>query len=225
MSPSENIGKKSIIIVGAGLSGLQAANILLNDPSAKLFDLRVLEASGRIGGRLSTKKPWGVLLDYGMAISLLAMSLMVTGASYIHGTEENPLTQLVEAVQSTFIPRHRSDLRVYYDQHGVSSSQSESSLIYRKVSEYSDAASLHSRTNVVDRNTSVGSFYKSMIARDTELRTQTLRRLVSNGLENLSHSAGCDLDQLSLKYYWTDDDLPVLSATLCLTTLGGSSFY
>jgi len=57
--------KISIVIVGAGISGLQAAHTLLKHPAAKSFDVTVLEASDRIGGRVHTESPWGFPLDYG----------------------------------------------------------------------------------------------------------------------------------------------------------------
>jgi translation elongation factor EF-Ts len=142
--------------------------------------------------------------------------LISVGASYIHGTEENPLAKLAEAVHSTLIPRHRSDLRIYYDQEGKATTQHESKVIYEKVSQYSDEASLYSRRNVVDKSTSVGNFYDNCITSDPALSTESIRRMVASGLENLSHSAGCDLDQLSLKYYWTDDDLPVILYDACV---------
>jgi monoamine oxidase len=56
--------KKSIIIVGAGIAGLQAAHTLLTR-AATSFDVTVLEASDRIGGRVNTKWQWGPPLDYG----------------------------------------------------------------------------------------------------------------------------------------------------------------
>jgi polyamine oxidase len=62
---TQSTPKKSIIIVGAGISGLQAARTLLTHPAATSFDVTVLEASDRIGGRVHTKWQWGPPLDYG----------------------------------------------------------------------------------------------------------------------------------------------------------------
>ena len=55
----------SIIIVGAGISGLQAANTFLAHPASKSLDITILEGSERIGGRVHTKSDWGFPLDYG----------------------------------------------------------------------------------------------------------------------------------------------------------------
>jgi polyamine oxidase len=61
----ESTSKKTIIIVGAGVSGLQAAYTLLNHPSANSFDITVLEARDRVGGRVCTRHDWGFPLDFG----------------------------------------------------------------------------------------------------------------------------------------------------------------
>jgi monoamine oxidase len=207
MTTQSTSSKKSIIIVGAGISGLQAAHTLLTHPAANLFNVIVLEASDRIGGRVNTKWQWGFPLDYGTPPRVYY--LISIGASYIHGTEENPLTHIAKAVGATLIPRKSSDQRLYFDHDGVAAGSSDSRLIYRKISEYADAALEFSREHSIDKDTTVGSFFNQRIKEDVELTTDAIRRMVSSGVEMLSHSAGCDLDKLSLKYYWTDDDLPV----------------
>ncbi|MEM7242018.1 MAG: FAD-dependent oxidoreductase [Pseudomonadota bacterium] len=69
----------SVAIVGAGVSGLTAALWL----SEEGYDVTVFEARDRIGGRVWTDHRLGVPLDL--------------GASWIHGTDGNPLTNLAEA--------------------------------------------------------------------------------------------------------------------------------
>lgn len=75
----KGLGKKSVIVVGAGVSGLAAAQILrLNG-----FDVIVLEARDRIGGRIFTDRE-----SLGIPIEL--------GASWIHGITGNPLYKLTQ---------------------------------------------------------------------------------------------------------------------------------
>jgi monoamine oxidase len=58
--------KKTIAIIGAGVSGLQAARTILTHPSAAAYNVIIFEARNRIGGRVDTKRKWEVPLDYGL---------------------------------------------------------------------------------------------------------------------------------------------------------------
>lgn len=69
---------KTIIIVGAGISGLAAAKKL----KEKGFNVIVLEAQDKVGGRLRTNRSLGIAFD--------------EGASWIHGINGNPITSLAQ---------------------------------------------------------------------------------------------------------------------------------
>jgi len=60
--------KKTIAIVGAGVSGLQAARTILTSPNAISYNVIIFEARDRIGGRVNTKWDWGFPLDFGILI-------------------------------------------------------------------------------------------------------------------------------------------------------------
>lgn len=77
VSDAEPTGKK-VIIIGAGISGLAAAKKLKEEG----FEVVVLEAQEKIGGRLRTNRSLGVAFD--------------EGASWIHGTSRNPITKLAK---------------------------------------------------------------------------------------------------------------------------------
>lgn len=72
-------GHQKIGIVGAGIAGLVAAHTL----SAAGCDVHVIEARDRIGGRIWSDRSLGTACDL--------------GASWLHGTDGNPLTEVTQA--------------------------------------------------------------------------------------------------------------------------------
>ncbi|OBK23267.1 monoamine oxidase [Mycobacterium asiaticum] len=82
-SPPDN---KSVLVIGAGMAGLAAARSL-HDAG---WPVRVIEARNRIGGRVHTDRDWGVPLEM--------------GASWIHGTTNNPLLALADQAHAQLAP-------------------------------------------------------------------------------------------------------------------------
>jgi phytoene dehydrogenase-like protein len=74
----KKIPKKKIIIVGAGIAGLAACTRLIEYG----FDVTIMEARDRCGGRIWTNNTLGI--PFGL------------GASWIHGAEGNPIAQLAK---------------------------------------------------------------------------------------------------------------------------------
>lgn len=80
-----NPNGKTVVIVGAGISGLAAAKKL----KEKGFNVVVLESQEKIGGRLRTNRSLGLAFD--------------EGASWIHGINGNPISALAQnAGMNTF---------------------------------------------------------------------------------------------------------------------------
>lgn len=92
--------KKTVVIIGAGISGLAAAKKLKEEG----FNVIVLEAQDKVGGRLRTNRTLGVAFD--------------EGASWIHGTKGNPITKLAEQAGMQTIFSDDESL-VCYDINGV----------------------------------------------------------------------------------------------------------
>ncbi len=69
--------RKKIIIIGAGIAGLAACTRLQEYG----FDVTILEARNRCGGRVRIDHTLGVPVGL--------------GAGWIHGVDNNPITQLV----------------------------------------------------------------------------------------------------------------------------------
>jgi monoamine oxidase len=80
--PNESEGKR-VVVIGAGLAGLAAANEL----QTQGFEVIVVEARDRVGGRVWTSHEWAdIPLDL--------------GASWIHGVNGNPLTDLADEIEA-----------------------------------------------------------------------------------------------------------------------------
>lgn len=96
---------KSVIVVGAGISGLAAARRL----KERGFTVTVLEAQDRVGGRLRSNRTLGIAFD--------------EGASWIHGISGNPITTLAQnAGMNTFHTVDES--RKSYDLGGIARNSS-----------------------------------------------------------------------------------------------------
>ena len=78
-------GRKRIIVVGAGMAGLGAASTLRE----RGFDVTVLEARGRIGGRVNSVERFGTTIDL--------------GAAWIHDSRGNPLTAVAKSAGLTTV--------------------------------------------------------------------------------------------------------------------------
>jgi monoamine oxidase len=99
-SPKEAKRMNRTLIIGAGLSGLAAAQEL----QAAEHEVIVLEGRDRIGGRIWTSTRWPELpLDL--------------GASWIHGVKGNPITSLADRIQAKRIATSY-DSAIVYDVEG-----------------------------------------------------------------------------------------------------------
>ena len=84
-----------VIVIGAGIAGLAAARRLADLD----YDVVVLEASDRIGGRLRTDWSMGVPFE--------------VGAGWIHGPKGNPISKLAKAVNARTFVTDDDSFRVY----------------------------------------------------------------------------------------------------------------
>lgn len=80
-SGTKEFKPQKVLVLGAGIAGLAAASQLKKQG----HQVSVLEARGRIGGRISTSRLWE-----GAPVDL--------GASWIHGVQDNPITALADEI-------------------------------------------------------------------------------------------------------------------------------
>ena len=71
-----SVQSREVLVIGAGIAGLTAARDLAIDG----YNVAILEARERIGGRIWTSHELGLPADL--------------GASWIHGFEDNPIARL-----------------------------------------------------------------------------------------------------------------------------------
>jgi glycine/D-amino acid oxidase-like deaminating enzyme len=116
---------REVLVIGAGIAGLTAARDLAVDG----YDVAVLEARERIGGRIWTSHDLGLPSDL--------------GASWIHGFEDNPIARLarrhaIEIVRtniSSVTPaRYRS--MALYDEDGHRLSSGETAEMSEMMADY-----------------------------------------------------------------------------------------
>jgi monoamine oxidase len=88
-------GRGTIVVIGAGAAGLAAARQL----KGAGFDVTVLEARTRIGGRMNTNSSLGAAVDL--------------GASWIEGTKNNPIAGLARSFGIATVPSDDDSLRLY----------------------------------------------------------------------------------------------------------------
>jgi monoamine oxidase len=69
---------KKVAVIGAGIAGLAAAKYFKD----RGVEVVVIEAQGKVGGRLCTDRSLGIAFD--------------EGASWIHGPNRNPITPLAD---------------------------------------------------------------------------------------------------------------------------------
>lgn len=98
--------KKKIIIIGAGIAGLAACKSLTEYG----FEVSILEARDRVGGRIQTDDSLRIPLG--------------RGASWIHGIQGNPVANLAQEYNAEMVPVNPNQF-VIYDQNGRPISQTD----------------------------------------------------------------------------------------------------
>lgn len=101
----DELPNKTVIVIGAGIAGLAAARKL----KARGFEVIVLEAQDRVGGRLRSNRSLGIAFD--------------EGASWIHGVNGNPISSLAQQAGMNTVVSADDDFAAY-DTGGTQISES-----------------------------------------------------------------------------------------------------
>ncbi|MGB2926010.1 MAG: FAD-dependent oxidoreductase [Limnothrix sp.] len=172
---------QSILIIGAGLAGLTAAQTLTKQG----YKVQVLEARNRLGGRTWTSNYW-------------ADAPLDLGASWIHGIEENPLTQLANDIDTPLV-RTRYDNAIAYSQTGQPLTEVETQTLQQLEQKFFEAIAAAQNA---DTDQSLQSLLEQAMAWEAQpLETQQLIDFLTNS--SIEHEYGGSLSELST--HWFDD--------------------
>ena len=141
----------SIVIIGAGISGLATAELLC---SQGFSDVTIVEGSNKIGGRIFTTQ-----LDNGPKLEI--------GAQYIHGSRKNPIYKLAKNAGISLVaePDYYNDNCHYLTERGEAVPPSVAVDALKYCQELIDQCiSKECLVNLPNHITSVGDFLKWKIS-------------------------------------------------------------
>lgn len=167
--------KGVVLIIGAGISGIAAAK------SLKKVGLEpvILEANYKIGGRIKTEERDGMVIEY--------------GASFIHGSATNPITQIARDAGAILLQMDSNGLDVY-DDKGVLLPQ-------EKMNEY-----YNNYETLIQQIKGNASANKSFTEVMNEIKPSYMNDLIMRFLISIKIelNTGASIDKLSSLYF--DDD-------------------
>jgi monoamine oxidase len=167
---------KTVIIIGAGISGLAAAKKLKD----KGFSVIVLESQDKIGGRIRTDRSLGIAFD--------------EGASWIHGPKGNPITNLVSQAGAITYLTDDDNLQVF-DNTGTAYSDS---FLDAQYTQFENA--LNAVRNAGTQNQSFQAVFNSLFP--TQANNRLWKYMLSAYLE---FDTGGDISKLSSKFFDDDE--------------------
>eukprot|EP00742_Colponemidia_sp_Colp-10_P007272 GILJ01007818.1.p1 GENE.GILJ01007818.1~~GILJ01007818.1.p1 ORF type:complete len:1106 (+),score=173.52 GILJ01007818.1:69-3386(+) len=194
---------KSVLVLGAGMAGLAAANELHHLG----FKVTVLEARDRIGGRINSITHES--LGEGVAVDV--------GAGWIHGIEFNPLTDLCREAGLS-LSNTGEETRI----HDVDGHPIAAEIDTQVEANFNDLLSQAGRWGAEQPpekhiSLSLGRTLDQILS--SRNLSDVEKRIYNWHFANLEYSTGTDLANLSL-LHWDQDDMNEFSGNHCLIKEG-----
>ncbi|KAF2224968.1 amine oxidase [Elsinoe ampelina] len=176
-----------VCIVGAGISGLRAADIL----SRQGFKVTILEARDRIGGRISQSAELGPVVDL--------------GPNWIHGTTGNPIVRL--AHDANAVTSACNVVSSIFGPSGKVMPQANAKALYEEVWRILDMLCEQSRTELYSIPASermMDRFRTRVTDGDYDIDTQ---HQLLDIVEMWGAFMGGDCESQSMRFYWMDEGI------------------
>lgn len=192
--PSQNAvakkpsGRETILVIGAGIAGIAAARELVDNG----FEVTILEARNRMGGRIHTHDLGGQPVDL--------------GAQWIHSSRGNPISALADKFGiKTVTPGYSA--YITYESNGQQLSLAESGTLWAKLQSLIDQTEDLNERNLArgKPDISMAQALKEVgLGRNTSPReTRILYSFLGSMIEA---DEAEDLEKISLEYYWGEDE-------------------
>ncbi|XP_068111426.1 peroxisomal N(1)-acetyl-spermine/spermidine oxidase [Hyperolius riggenbachi] len=206
-------GRPAILIIGAGISGIGAADKLCQNG---FHNVRILEATGRTGGRIWTQK--------------FAKGLAEVGAQWIHGpSPHNPVFELashhnllqpevlLEENQKIDVKNHPPGIPVIYSSSGKKMSPDVFMNVLSMYMEWLEKATNFTKENCRS-DASVGSFLREEIIHSSREWDKTMVSSYMAFLKGIINVETCisgthSMDHIALCSYGEYTTLPGLDCT------------
>jgi len=190
LSRLEAATAKSVVIIGAGMSGIAAARELV----ARNYRVTILEARNRVGGRIQTASVGGQAVDL--------------GAQWIEGITGNPIYRLCTQLKLPTVLSNR-DSYAAYDIDGRRYATSTANTLYARASRIINATEAISQQGI-DQGLPDVTFAKGLAQTGlgTVGTTAQQKRFLQWAVSWEGETSDAeDAERLSLRYYW-DDETP-----------------
>lgn len=177
-----------VIIIGAGAAGLAAARVLDEED----YDVLLLEARNRIGGRVWTDRTWpGVALDM--------------GATWIHGSRGNPLTNLARQFTLKTTSTDYDNIWLYDTSGTLIADAAHEQIDARLETLLDELDELRDVFDEADRDDISLQHAVEQLLAQRNISTRVQRELNYSINSAIEHEYGTDISNLSF-YYWDESE-------------------